>query len=135
MWLMLQQPVAEDYVIATGITTSVREFVKMAFAEAGVTIAFGGKEEKETAIIEKVTDPALNLEPGKVVVAIDPKYYRPTEVDYLVGDPSKAHRQLGWTPEYDLESLVREMVRSDIELFRREKLLKDSGFYVNNQFE
>jgi GDPmannose 4,6-dehydratase len=135
MWLMLQQPTPEDYVIATGITTPVREFVKMAFAEAGVIIEFQGKEEKETAIIKKVTDPALNLEPGKVVVAVDPKYYRPTEVDYLVGDPSKAHRQLGWTPEYDLESLVREMVRSDMEVFRREKLLKDSGFYVNNQFE
>jgi GDPmannose 4,6-dehydratase len=135
MWLMLQQPVPEDYVIATGITTSVREFVKMAFAEAGITIEFRGEEEKETAIITQVTEPAPHLEPGKVVVAIDPKYYRPTEVDYLVGDPSKAHRQLGWTPEYDLESLVREMVRSDVELFRREKLLKDSGFYVNNQFE
>jgi GDPmannose 4,6-dehydratase len=135
MWLMLQQPIPEDYVIATGITTSVREFVKMAFAEAGVTVEFRGKEEKETAIITKVADPSLNLEPGRVVVAIDPKYYRPTEVDYLVGDPSKAHKQLGWTPEYDLESLVREMVRSDIELFRREKILKDSGFYVNNQFE
>jgi GDPmannose 4,6-dehydratase len=135
MWLMLQQPVPEDYVIATGITTSVRDFVQMAFAEAGITIEFKGKGEGETAVITKVAEPAPHLEPGKVVVAIDPKYYRPTEVDYLVGDPSKAHRQLGWTPEYDLESLVREMVRADVELFRREKLLKDSGFYVNNQFE
>ena len=135
MWLMLQQPVPEDYVIATGITTSVRDFVKMAFREAGITIEFKGAGEKETAIVAKVSDPAIAIEPGKVVVAIDPKYYRPTEVDYLVGDPSKAQQKLGWTPEYDLEALVREMVRSDIELFRREKLLKDSGFYVNNQFE
>ena len=135
MWLMLQQLVPEDYVIATGITTSVRDFVKMAFREAGITIEFKGAGEKETAIVAKVSDPAIAIEPGKVVVAIDPKYYRPTEVDYLVGDPSKAQQKLGWTPEYDLEALVREMVRSDIELFRREKLLKDSGFYVNNQFE
>ena len=135
MWLMLQQLVPEDYVIATGITTSVRDFVKMAFREAGITIEFEGAGEKETAIVAKVSDPAIAIEPGKVVVAIDPKYYRPTEVDYLVGDPSKAQQKLGWTPEYDLEALVREMVRSDIELFRREKLLKDSGFYVNNQFE
>ena len=135
MWLMLQQLVPEDYVIATGITTSVRDFVKMAFREAGITIEFKGAGEKETAIVAKVSDPAIAIEPGKVVGAIDPKYYRPTEVDYLVGDPSKAQQKLGWTPEYDLEALVREMVRSDIELFRREKLLKDSGFYVNNQFE
>ena len=135
MWLMLQQLVPEDYVIATGITTSVRDFVKMAFREAGITIEFKGTGEKETAIVTKVSDAAIAIEPGKAVVAIDPKYYRPTEVDYLVGDPSKAQQKLGWTPEYDLEALVREMVRSDIELFRREKLLKDSGFYVNNQFE
>src|SRR5690606_31674508 len=128
MWLMLQQAVPEDYVIATGVTTSVRDFVKMAFLEAGITIEFQGAGEKETAVVTKVSDAAIAVEPGKVVVAIDPKYYRPTEVDYLVGDPSKAQQKLGWTPEFDLEALVREMVQSDIELFRREKLLKDSGF-------
>ena len=135
MWLMLQQPSPEDYVVATGINTTVREFVRMAFREAGIEIEFTGKGEKEKGIVTKVSDSSLQIEAGKEVVAIDPKYYRPTEVDILIGDPSKAHRQLGWSPAYDLESLVREMVRSDIEHFKKEKLLKDSGFYVNNQFE
>jgi GDPmannose 4,6-dehydratase len=135
MWLMLQQPVPEDYVIATGVTTSVRDFVKLAFSEAGIEIEFRGEHENEVGIVRRVLNSDIPLQPGKEVVAVDSNYYRPTEVDILVGDPSKAHRQLGWTPEYDLESLVKEMVRSDIELFKREKLLKDSGFYVNNQFE
>lgn len=135
MWLMLQQPIAEDYVIATGITTSVREFLMLAFREAGVEIAFRGKEEKETAIVTSIAGDHIDLKPGTEVVAVDPKYYRPTEVDILIGDASKAREQLGWSPSYDLEALVKEMVQSDIELFKREKLLKDSGFYINNQFE
>jgi GDPmannose 4,6-dehydratase len=135
MWLMLQQPEPEDYVIATGITTSVRQFVTMAFSEAGVDIEFIGKGEKEIGVVKKVNGNYSHLEKGKRVVAVDPSYYRPTEVDLLIGDPSKAHRQLNWKPSYNLESLIKEMIDSDIELFRREKLLQDSGYLVKNQFE
>jgi GDPmannose 4,6-dehydratase len=135
MWLMLQQTVPEDYVIATGITTSVREFVTMAFQEAGIEIEFKGTDEKEVGVVRKVNDPAINIQVGKEVVAVDPEYYRPTEVDMLVGDPSKSQTQLGWKPAYDLQALIIEMVEADLGHFRKEKLLKDSGFYVKNQFE
>ena len=135
MWLMLQQDEPEDYVIATGITTSVRDFVAMAFREAGIEIEFRGKNEKEKGFVTRVTNKDVLLEEGKEVVAIDTKYYRPTEVDMLVGDSSKAQKQLGWTPKYDLQSLIREMVHSDIDLIKREKLLKDSGFTIKNQYE
>lgn len=135
MWLMLQQSVPEDYVIATGITTSVRSFVTLAFKEAGIELEFKGKDDKEVGIVIKVNDSAINIQPGKEVVAVDPEYFRPTEVDMLVGDPSKSQRQLGWIPAYDLKTLIKEMVQADLEHFRKEKLLKDSGFYVNNQFE
>ena len=135
MWLMLQQPEPEDYVIATGITTSVRDFVKMAFREAGIEIEFRGNDEKEKGYITRVTNKDVMLEEGKEVVAIDTKYYRPTEVDMLVGDPSKARQKLGWVPQYDLEMMIKEMVNYDMDVFRREKLLKDSGFTVKNQYE
>ena len=135
MYLMLQQPEPEDYVVATGITTSVRDFVTMAFREAGIEIEFRGKGEKEKGYVTRVTDKDVMLEEGKEVVAIDTNYYRPTEVDMLVGDPSKAQQKLGWAPQYDLLSLVKEMVNADIESFRKEKLLKDSGFTVKNQYE
>jgi GDPmannose 4,6-dehydratase len=135
MWLMLQQADPEDYVIATGITTSVRQFVKMAFREAGIEIDFKGRNEKEVGYVTRVNNKEAMVEEGREVVAIDSKYYRPTEVDMLVGDPSKAQEKLGWTPQYDLEALIREMVISDIDLLRREKVLKDSGFTVKNQYE
>ena len=135
MWLMLQQDEPEDYVIATGITTSVRDFVTMAFLEAGIEIEFRGKNEKEKGFVTRVINKDVLLEEGKEVVAIDTKYYRPTEVDMLVGDASKAQKKLGWTPKYDLQSLIREMVNSDIDLIKREKLLKDSGFTIKNQYE
>lgn len=135
MWMILQQDKPEDYVIATGITTPVREFVRMAFAEVGVEIAFKGKEEKEVGIVQSCTNPQYSLEKGKEVVAVDPKYYRPTEVDLLIGDASKAHINLGWKPTYDLPALVKEMVAADVELFKREKLLEDSGFTIKNQYE
>jgi GDPmannose 4,6-dehydratase len=135
MWRILQQPVAEDYVIATGVTTPVREFVRMAFAEAGITIEFRGQGEKETAVVQHCSHPDFQLPAGKEVVAVDPRYFRPTEVDLLIGDPGKANRQLGWKPRYTLPMLVQEMVHSDIELFRREKLLQESGFTIKNQFE
>ena len=135
MWLMLQQPEPEDYVIATGITTSVRQFVKLAFLEAGIEIDFKGRQDKEVGYVTKVLNKDAMVEEGKEVVAIDPTYYRPTEVDMLVGDSSKAQQKLGWTPQYDLETLIREMVQADIELFRREKVLKESGFAIKNQYE
>ncbi|MGZ5135108.1 MAG: GDP-mannose 4,6-dehydratase [Flavitalea sp.] len=135
MWLILQQEQPEDYVIATGVTTPVREFVKMAFAEIGVELEFKGKNEKEVAVVAASKNPDYLLSVGKEVVAVDPRYYRPTEVDLLIGDPTKAQTQLGWSPRYNLEMLVKEMVEADIELFRKEKLLKESGFAIRNQYE
>lgn len=135
MWLILQQPVPEDYVIATGVTTPVREFVRMAFAEVGVTVEFKGTDDKETGVVTACTNPEYNVAIGKEVVAVDPRYYRPTEVDLLVGDPTKSQQQLGWKPKYDLAALVKEMVAADVDLFKRERLLKESGYNIRNQFE
>jgi GDPmannose 4,6-dehydratase len=135
MWLMLQQPEPEDFVIATGISTSVRDFVKLAFQHAGVEIEFQGKEKKEKAIVVNVSSPEYKIQNGDVVVEIDERYFRPTEVDNLLGDASKAKQKLGWSPKHTLDQLVREMVESDINHFRREVLLKDSGFRTMNQFE
>ena len=135
MWRILQQPEPEDYVIATGITTPVREFIRMAFAELGIKLEFKGKAEKEVGIVVASTNPDFMVEVGREVVAVDARYYRPTEVDLLIGDPTKAHQKLGWKPTYDLPMLVKEMVDSDVQLFRKERILKDSGFYIKNQYE
>jgi GDPmannose 4,6-dehydratase len=135
MYLILQQPKPEDYVIATGVTTPVREFVRMAFNEVGIEVEFKGKDEKEIAVVTACRNPDFKIEIGKEVVAVDSRYYRPTEVDLLIGDPTKSQTQLGWKPKYDLAGLVKEMVANDVELFRKEVLLKDSGYYVRNQFE
>jgi GDPmannose 4,6-dehydratase len=135
MWRILQQDVPEDYVIATGVTTPVREFVRMAFAEVGIEIEFSGAEDKEVAKVVACNNPDFQLEIGKEVVAVDPRYYRPTEVDLLIGDPTKAQTKLGWKPKYDLAGLVQEMVAADVDSFRKEKLLKESGYYVKNQYE
>jgi GDPmannose 4,6-dehydratase len=135
MWLILQQPVAEDYVIATGITTPVRDFVRMAFAEVGIELEFKGEGSNERGYVVASNHPNFQVEIGKEVIAVDPKYYRPTEVDLLIGDPTKAMTKLGWKPKYDLPMLVNDMVTSDVELFRREKLLKDSGYAVNDAHE
>jgi GDPmannose 4,6-dehydratase len=135
MWLMLQQPTPEDYVIATGVTTPVRDFVRQSFAEVGVTVEFKGKEDKEVGIVTASINPEYNVQIGKEVVAVDPRYYRPTEVDLLIGDPTKAQQQLGWKPKYDLSALIQEMVAADIEHFKRERLLKESGYAIRNQFE
>jgi GDPmannose 4,6-dehydratase len=116
MWRMLQQETPEDFIIATGKTTSIRDFVRMAFQEIGVTLTFEGSQENEIAKVQACSNPAYQLEIGKVVVRVDPSYYRPTEVDLLLGDPTKALTQLGWVPEYDLAGLVREMVASDLAL-------------------
>lgn len=114
MWLMLQQEKAEDFVIATGITTTVRDFVKMAFAELGIELNFTGEGAAERGTIAACNNPAYQLPPGKEVVAVDPDYYRPTEVDLLIGDASKARTKLGWAPKYDLAALVKEMVEADL---------------------
>jgi GDPmannose 4,6-dehydratase len=114
MWRILQQETPEDFIIATGKTTSIRDFVRMAFQEIGVTLTFEGSQENEIAKVQACSNPAYQLDIGKVVVRVDPSYYRPTEVDLLLGDPTKAKTQLGWTPEYDLAGLVREMVASDL---------------------
>ena len=135
MWLILQQDKPEDYVIATGITTPVREFVRMAFAEVGITISFSGANDKETGVVQSCSNHAYQLELGKEVIAVDPKYFRPTEVELLIGDATKARTKLGWKPKYDLPALVKEMVAADVELFKKEKLLKESGFVVKNQYE
>lgn len=116
MWRILQQNVAEDYVIATGKTTCVRDFVRMSFAEVGIELVFEGTEETEIAKVAKCNNPLYQLENGKIVVRVDPQYYRPTEVDLLIGDPTKAKTKLGWEPKYDLTSLIKEMVASDLKI-------------------
>ena len=135
MWRILQQPEPEDYVIATGVTTPVREFVRMAFAQIGVELEFKGKDDKEVGIVAASNNPDFVIPPGKEVVAVDARYYRPTEVDLLIGDASKAKQKLGWTPHYTLPMLVKEMVDADVQLFRKERVLKDSGFDIKNQYE
>ncbi len=134
MWLILQQETAEDYVIATGITTPVRDFIKMAFAEIGVEMAFKGSGIDEKGIVKSCSG-AYNLKPGLELVAVDAAYFRPTEVDLLIGDNTKAKQKLGWEPKYTLPELVKEMVAADLDLFRREQLLKNSGFTVSRQYE
>jgi len=135
MYLILQQDVAEDYVIATGVTTRVREFVRMAFDQVGITVEFKGEGVNEKGFVVNCSNPDFQVEAGKEVVAVDEKYFRPTEVELLIGDPTKSKTKLGWEPKYDLQGLVSEMVAADVELFRREKLLKDSGYAIKNQFE
>jgi GDPmannose 4,6-dehydratase len=135
MWRILQQDQPEDYVIATGITTPVREFIRMAFAEVGITLEFRGEGVEEKGYVTASENPDFQVPAGKEVVAVDPKYFRPTEVDLLIGDPTKAMTKLDWQPKYDLPMLVKDMVESDVELFKKEKLLKDSGFIVNDAHE
>lgn len=135
MWRILQHDTPEDFVLATGVTTTVRDFVRMAFREVGIELTFKGSGAEEKGYVESASDPAFQVAVGREVVSVDPKYYRPTEVDLLIGDPTKAHTKLGWKPKYDLPMLVQEMVASDVELFRKEKLLKESGFEIRNQYE
>jgi GDPmannose 4,6-dehydratase len=126
MYLILQQEKPEDFVLATGITTTIRDFVKMSFAELGIELGFRGKEESEEGYVVK-NNSEYKLKEGKVVVKVDSKYYRPTEVDLLIGDPTKAMTQLGWKPKYDLAALVKEMVASDISVFKKDLYIKQSG--------
>ena len=135
MWLIMQQDVPEDFVIATGVTTTVRDFVKMAFAEVGAVLEFRGEGVEEKGYVVASNNPDFPIEIGKEVVAVDAAYFRPTEVDLLIGDPTKSKTKLGWVPKYDLPMLVNDMMTSDVRLFQREKLLKESGFDVNYQYE
>jgi GDPmannose 4,6-dehydratase len=143
MWLMLQQNIAEDFVIATGVTTTVREFIKMAFAELGIEIEFSGKDENEKGVIididqQKVEELSLNadtLKFGQTVVKVDPKYFRPTEVELLIGDATKAKEKLGWIPKYNLQTLVSDMIQSDLHLVKKDDYLKKGGFKTLNYFE
>ena len=143
MYLILQQEKPEDFVIATGITTTVREFVKMTFAELGIEVEFSGKDENERGVIidideAKAREFGLNrdlLKFGQTVVKVDPRYFRPTEVDLLLGDPTKANTKLGWKPKYDLAALVKDMIHSDLSLMKRDEHLKAGGFKVLNYFE
>jgi len=130
MWLMLQQNAAEDFVIATGITTTVREFIVKAFNELGITIQFSGEDLNEKAIVAKSENPDVLVKAGQEVVKIDPKYFRPTEVELLIGNPDKAKSKLGWKPKYDLNALVKEMMASDLELFKRDHYLKEGGHKI-----
>lgn len=115
MWRILQQPEPEDFVIATGVTTTVKDFVKMAFAEAGIEVEFRGSGVDEKGYVKGCSNGQYTLETGKQIVAVDPAYFRPTEVDLLIGDPTKAKQKLGWQPQYDLAALVKEMVAADLE--------------------
>ena len=135
MWMILQADQPEDWVIATGITTTVRDFVKMAFAEVGVELAFKGTGVDEKAFVTACNNPAYQLEIGKEVLSIDPSYFRPTEVDLLLGDPTKAKEKLKWVPEYDLAGLVKDMMKSDVKLMQKEQFLKEGGFKIMNYFE
>ena len=119
MWLILQQERPEDFVIATGVTTRVREFVRMAFAEVGIKVVFTGEGVTEKGIVESCYNQNYQIAPGTVVVEVDSKYFRPTEVELLIGDPTKSKQKLGWKPKYDLQALIKDMVFADINLFTR----------------
>ncbi|MFD1615863.1 GDP-mannose 4,6-dehydratase [Gelatiniphilus marinus] len=135
MWMILQADEAEDWVIATNKTTTVRDFVRMSFAEAGIELEFKGEGVGERAFVKACTNPEYQLPIGKEVLSVDPKYFRPTEVDLLIGDATKAKEKLGWIPEYDLPALVNDMMQSDLKLMKKEQYLKDGGYSIMNYFE
>ena len=146
MWRILQQDTAEDYVIATGITTKVRDFITMAFAKLGIELHYEGEGVNEKAHIKTVNTAVFeaktgisytnsSLEEGKTILEIDPRYFRPTEVELLIGDATKAKQKLNWQPKYDLPALVKEMMEADVELFKRDLQLKESGYTILKQEE
>jgi GDPmannose 4,6-dehydratase len=135
MWLMLQQNKAEDFVIATGVTTTVRDFIRKAFLELGATVEFSGAGLEEKGTITETSKPELQFRPGQIVVRVDPKYFRPTEVELLIGDPSKAKSKLGWRPKYNLDSLIVEMVNRDLQLFKRNQYLLAGGHEIYQYHE
>ena len=135
MWMILQAEQPEDWVIATGKTTTVREFVRMSFAEVGIELEFTGSGVNEKAIVSKCNNPEFQLEIEKEVLSIDPAYFRPTEVDLLIGDPTKAKEKLGWVPEHDLAYLVKDMMQSDVKLMQKQQYLKKGGYHTNNYID
>jgi GDPmannose 4,6-dehydratase len=142
MYLMLQQEKPEDYVVATGVTTHVRDFIRMAFAYVGITLDFKGEGVNEVGIVSSINidrltalDISTVLKEGQEVIAVDPRYFRPTEVDLLIGDPNKAKKQLGWEPKYDLKALVDDMMQSDLKLMKKDKYMRDGGYSTLNYFE
>ena len=135
MYLMLQQDKPEDFVVATGITTEVRDFVRMAFNNIGVNIEFRGEGADEKGYVLGCSNPEFKVKDGACVVEVDPRYFRPTEVELLIGDPKKANDKLGWKPKYDLKMLVDDMMENDIKLMKKDKYLKDGGYKTLNYFE
>ncbi|WP_159022655.1 GDP-mannose 4,6-dehydratase [Formosa sp. L2A11] len=135
MWMILQAEEAEDWVIATGKTTPVRDFVKMAFGELGITLEFKGEGIEEKAYVASCDNAEFQLEIGKEVLAVDPKYFRPTEVELLIGDASKANNKLGWIPEFDLKDLVKDMMKGDLKLMQKDQFLREGGYDTLNYFE
>jgi GDPmannose 4,6-dehydratase len=134
-WLMLQQQQPEDFVIATGVQYSVRQFVQAAASELGIELVFEGQGEQETAVVRAVSGKRAKLKPGQVIVRVDPRYYRPTEVETLLGDPSKAKARLGWTPKVGFGELVREMVEADYVSAERDHLVKQAGYRAYDYHE
>lgn len=147
MYLILQQDTPDDYVISTGVTTTIRDFIKMSFAEVGVTIEFEGENENEVGRVVSVNEDVfnkavgeeflsgMNARIGKIVVGVDPQYFRPTEVELLIGDNTKARTKLGWTPKYDLKALCKDMMSSDVTLMKKEEYLRQGGYKILNYFE
>ncbi len=135
MWMILQADQPEDWVIATGVTTPVRDFVKMAFAYCGVELEFTGTGVDEKGLVKSCSNSDYQLEIGREIVSVDPRYFRPTEVDLLIGDPTKANTKLGWIPEYDLKMLVEDMMQSDLKLMQKDCYLKEGGYQVMSYFE
>lgn len=148
MYLILQQDTPDDYVISTGVTTTIRDFIKMSFSEIGVSVEFKGEGEKEEGFISSVHDEALFVNKvgaeylvavkdriGEVVVGVDPAYFRPTEVDILIGDNTKSRTKLGWEPSYDLKGLCEDMMTNDILLMKKEEFLRKGGYKILNYFE
>ena len=135
-WMMLQQDAPEDFVIATGLQHSVREFIIRSAKELGIFLCFEGRGEKEVAIVAAISgDKASALKVGDVIIKVDPRYYRPTEVETLLGDPAKAKQKLGWVPEITLDQMINEMVASDLDLARQHALLKRHGYKVSSSAE
>ena len=135
MWMILQSNEPEDWVIATGKTTKIRDFVKLAFDFVGITLKFNGEGLNETASVLSCENPKYQLEIGKEILAVDPKYFRPTEVDLLVGDASKAKNKLGWEPRIELDELIRDMMTSDLNLMQKDRYLSEGGYETLNYFE
>ena len=135
MWMILQADKPEDWVIATGVTTTVRDFVRMAFSEVGIDVEFKGEGVDEKAYVRACNHKGFQVAIGKEVLSVDPSYFRPTEVDLLIGDPSKAKNKLGWVPEYDLASLVKDMIEGDVEIMKKDVVLLKAGHEILKQLE